>query len=213
MGKKAAAYAKEMADSDANITAPGKAIAATESGVAGSFIQNPTTKPRENYTAEKASVPDMSRRKVLAFLSGTNAEGYGAASGSIVDSLKHMQNEMSAGLADTTKDEEDSIKAYEGLMTTKKKEVNALMAQTEVEIKWVDELGVIKAALAENEKVLLELEKGCATKTQGWEEIKKPEQKNCSHWQTRLEFSMMMMSWSCSKRHCRVPEQALWRLV
>ena len=41
--------------------------------------------------------------------------------------MKQPHDEMSAGLADATKDEE--INAYEGLMAAKKKEVNALLAQ------------------------------------------------------------------------------------
>ena len=65
----------------------------------------------------------------------------------------------------------------------RKQEVNALSAQIEVEIKRVGELGVeiteaaddledTKAALAQDEKFFLELEKGCSTKTQEWEEVK-----------------------------------------
>ena len=96
-----------------------------------------------------------------------------------------MHDEMSAGLVDATKDKEDAIKAYEGLMTVKIKEVNALTAQIEVEVKRVGERGVenavaandledTKASLAEDKKrFLLELEEGCTTKTQEWEEIKK----------------------------------------
>ena len=98
--------------------------------------------------------------------------------------LKQMHDEMSAGLVDATKDKEDAIKAYEGLMTVKIKEVNAFTAQIEVEVKRVGERGVenavaandledTKASLAGDERFLLELEKGCTTKTQEWEEMKK----------------------------------------
>ena len=78
--KEAAAYAKEKSDLDANIAALGKAIAAIESGMAGSFIQTPAAKFLENYAAEKANLPDMSRRELIAFLSGTSSEGYVPAS-------------------------------------------------------------------------------------------------------------------------------------
>ena len=105
----------------------------------------------------------MSRRELLAFLSGTDTEGYVPASGSIVGILKQMHDEMSAGLVDATKDKEDAIKAYEGLMTVKIKEVNALTALIEVEVKRVGERGVenavaandledTKASLAKDEK-------------------------------------------------------------
>ena len=48
------------------------------------------------------------------------------ASGSIVGILKQMHDEMSGDEASATKEEEESIKAYEGLMAAKTKEVNAL---------------------------------------------------------------------------------------
>ena len=57
------------------------------------------------------------------------------ASGSIVGILKQMHDEMSGDEASATKEEEESIKAYEGLMAAKTKEVNALTAQIEVEMK------------------------------------------------------------------------------
>ena len=67
-------------------------------------------------TAEKAH--EMSRWELIAFLSGTSNEGYVPSSGSLVGILKQPHDEMSAGLADATKDEE--INAYEGLMAVKK---------------------------------------------------------------------------------------------
>ena len=71
----------------------------------------------KNYAAEKAH--EMSRWELIAFLSGTSNEGYVPSSGSLVGILKQLHDEMSAGLADATKDEE--INAYEGLMAVKKK--------------------------------------------------------------------------------------------
>ena len=59
--KEAAACAKEKAEYAANIAALGKAIAAIESGRAGSFIQTPAVKSLVNYTAEKAVLPDTFR--------------------------------------------------------------------------------------------------------------------------------------------------------
>ena len=49
--KEPTAYAKEKADSEANIAALGKAIAAIESGRAGSFIQTPAAKLLEARAA------------------------------------------------------------------------------------------------------------------------------------------------------------------
>ena len=71
----------------------------------------------------------MSRRELLAFLSETQIDGNVPASGSIAGILKKMHHEMLAGLADATKDEENGITEYEGLMSARTKEVNALLTE------------------------------------------------------------------------------------
>ena len=54
----------EKADSGANIAALGKAIAAIEAGMGASFLSTPAAKSLQYYAAEKADLPDLSRREL-----------------------------------------------------------------------------------------------------------------------------------------------------
>jgi chromosome segregation ATPase len=181
--KEAAAYAKESSDLNTNIAALAKATAAIEKGATG-FLQSNAANIVRTLAMEKATLPDASREELLSFLSGTQAEGYVPQSGEIVGILKTMHDEMSAGLADATAAEEAAIQTYDALMNAKKKEVAALSAQIEAEIKRIGELGVelagmandleeTKEAHAEDTKFLAELTKGCDTKAAEYEEMKK----------------------------------------
>jgi chromosome segregation ATPase len=182
-GKEAAAYAKESSDYSTNIAALAKATAAIEKGVTG-FLQTTEASVVRTLAIEKATLPDASREELLAFLSGTQVEGYVPQSGEIIGILKTMHDEMSASLADATAAEEAAIQTYEALMKAKKEEVAALSAQIETEIKRIGDLGAeiagmandledTKEALAEDTKFLAELNKGCDTKAAEYEEIKK----------------------------------------
>merc|ERR1719190_151748 len=105
-----------------NLAALEKAIAAVETGVAGSFLQTNAANMLKQFAMEKADIPDAARQELLAFLSGTQDQGYVPQSGEIVGILKTMHDEMTAGLADGTATEEDAISSYNGMMAAKKKE-------------------------------------------------------------------------------------------
>merc|ERR1719506_2335594 len=94
-----------------------------------------------------------------------------------------MGDEMAKGLAEATAQEDAAIKAYEGLMAAKKKQVLALTKSIETKLVRVGDLGTSIAemkndlgdtaeALIEDKKFLAELEKSCDTKTAEWEERK-----------------------------------------
>lgn len=181
--KEAAAFAKEESDAKTNIAALAKATAAIEKGVTG-FLQTSAASLLRTIAIEKVDLPDASRQELLAFLSGSSENGYVPQSGEIIGILKQMHDEMSAGLADATAQENEAIQTYEALMAAKKKEVAALSAQIEEEIKRVGDLGVeiagmandledTKEALAEDTKFLAELNSGCDKKAAQWDEIKK----------------------------------------
>jgi len=182
--KEEAAHAKEKSDLETNLAAIAKAVAALEKGASGSFLQTPSARIVRSWAMEKADLPDQSRQELLAFLSGTQAEGYVPQSGEITGILKQIADEMSQSLSDAIAVEENAIKTYEGLMAAKKKEVAMLQGQIEDKMARVGELGVnlaemgndivdTKEALAADQKFKQELEQGCATKTKEWEEIKK----------------------------------------
>jgi chromosome segregation ATPase len=189
--KEAAAFAKESADAKTNIAALAAATAAIEKGSTG-FLQTNAAKLLRTVAIEKADISDSARQELLSFLSGSEEQGYVPQSGEIVGILKQMHDEMSAGLADATAAEENAIQTYDALMAAKKKEVAALSAQIEEEIKRIGELGVeiagmsndledTKEALAEDTKFLAELNAGCDKKAAEWEEIKKRAPKSLWH--------------------------------
>merc|ERR1719401_948494 len=176
--KEAAAYAKEEAEDSANIAATAKATAAIEKGMGSAFLQTNTANVLLRL-AEKRQENDL-----VAFLSGSQGEGYAPASGEIVGILKTMHDEMTADYAEEKAAEEAAIKAYDELMAAKTKEVNALTKAIEEKMTRVGELGVEIAqmkndlgdtaeALAEDKKFLADLEKNCKTKADEWAVIVK----------------------------------------
>merc|ERR1719386_267544 len=89
---------------------------------------------------------------------------------------------MSATLGDITSAENDSIKAYDSLVASKTKEINALTKAIETKmaragelavkiVQMKNDLGDTEEALIEDKAFLKDLEKNCATKTAEWQEI------------------------------------------
>jgi len=127
---------------------------------------------------------DASRQEVLAFLSGTQQEGYVPQSQEIVGILKQMHDEMEEDLKVLIHTEETAIANFKALIAAKKKELGVLTQDIEKHLVRIAELSVLvagamneiedaKEAVAQDEKFLAELEKGCATKEQEWEQVKK----------------------------------------
>jgi len=182
--KEAAAFAKEESDSNMNLAALSKAIPAIENGVKGAFLQTNAANVIRQFAMEKAEIADQARQELLAFLSGSQGDGYVPQSGEIVGILKTLKDEMEASLKSATEDENAAIQTYDALMAAKKKEVATLTTQIEKEMQRLGELEVLlatgenqiedaKEAVAADTKFLEELKAGCETKTAEWEAIKK----------------------------------------
>merc|ERR1719478_1238361 len=93
-----------------------------------------------------------------------------------------MHDEMSASLSEATAAENAAIKAFDSLVASKTKEINALtkaietkMTRTgELSVKIVqmkNDLGDTEEALIQDKAFLKDLEKNCATKKAEWETI------------------------------------------
>merc|ERR1719161_2532054 len=93
-----------------------------------------------------------------------------------------MGDEMSAALAEATKNEKAAIKSYDELVAAKKKEIAACTKAIEEKTVRVGELKVsiveMKAdlsdaeeALIEDKKFLEDLEKNCATAQEDWDKV------------------------------------------
>lgn len=180
--KEASEYAKIKADSNANLAALTKAIAAIEKGAMGGFLQTSAANTLRRFIIDSADLNDGSRQELLAFLSGSQGDSYVPQSGEITGILKQIKDDMAKSLASATDDENASIQSYEGLMAAKKKEVATLTAQVEKEMTRIGELGVqianmgndledTKDTLAEDTKFVAELQAGCDTKSKQWAEI------------------------------------------
>jgi len=117
---------------------------------------------------------DTDRQTVLSFLSGKQGE---AAPGTdqIVGILKTMKDEMTGGLADAQKAEEEAVATYGSLMSAKKKEVNAATKMTEEKLQRVGQLATeietkkneledTKDRLAEDSKSLATFKTTCKTR-------------------------------------------------
>merc|ERR1719367_1267241 len=180
--REAAAFAKESSELKTNIAALGKATAAIEGGMAGSFLQNTAaTAVLQRITLDvDMSSPD--REMLSAFLS--QGQGYAPASGQIVGILKQMTDTMKKTLAEVTATEQEAIKTFDALMAAKTKEIEANTAAIESKLERVAQVGLeitemkedlddTMKALAEDKKFLAELEKGCSTKEAEWAERSK----------------------------------------
>jgi septal ring factor EnvC (AmiA/AmiB activator) len=171
--KEAAAYAAATDETKANIAAIEKAVAALEAGMAGGFLQTGAAQILRNMFAKQKNVD----QGIMAFLSGS--QEYAPQSGQITGILKQMHDEMSADVADATAAEESAIKAYDGLMAAKKKEIAALTKMIEEKLERQAALKVSVAemkadvgdtaeAIEADKKFLANLEVNCAAKKKEW---------------------------------------------
>jgi len=189
--KGAAEFAKASAELQANIDALSKAIPAIENGMAapassGTVAWAGLLQTGVASVLRRLSVSmDMNpgdRDTLASFLSGSSS--YVPQSGEIVGILKTMKDEMEADLADEKAAEEAAIKAFEGLLVAKNKQIEALTKAIETKMERVGELGVklaeaandiedTKEALVEDKAFLADLEKNCGSKEAEWAEYKK----------------------------------------
>jgi len=178
--KEAAAFAKEMGEDKANLDALAKALAAIEKGMAGGFLQTNAAGVLRKLVVAKMDMIELDRQELVAFLEGSQNDGYAPASGEIVGILKQLKDEMEADLKELIAQEEAAIKAYDELMAAKKAEVATLTKAIEEKLVRVGELGVkiaemkndledTQETLAEDTKYLADLGKTCASKTKEWE--------------------------------------------
>jgi len=178
--KEAAAFAKEKSDSETNIAALAKAIPAIEKGMSG-FLQTSAASVLRSLSVSM-DMSSVDREMLASFLSSKS--GYAPASGEIVGILKTMDDEMKADLASATEAEQAAIKAFEGLVAAKTKEINALTKSIETKTARVGELAVktaefendledTKEDLAESKTFLADLDVNCEKKKQEWSEYQK----------------------------------------
>lgn len=180
--KEAADYAAEAAETKANIGALAKAIPALEQGAGAAFIQaNAGVTEKLRQLSVSMDMEAVDRDLLASFLAdGSTSRG----SGEILGILKTMHDEMNKDLSDLTAQEEGQISDYESLVSAKQKQKTALTKAIETKTVRVGELAVKLAesandledteeALAEDKKMLGNLDENCKVKQQEWDEYKK----------------------------------------
>merc|ERR1740139_1397076 len=182
--KEAATYATFKSDSDTNIAAMKKAVAALEKGAGGSFLQTTAAQSLRRFVVDKANLADIDRDTVMAFLQGGDADGYAPQSGGITGILKQMGDTMTQDLADATAEENAAIENYDSLIAANDKQIEALTASIEeksvrtgdAKVRVADlknDLKDTQEALVEDKKFLADLQKNCGSKEAEWDETKK----------------------------------------
>lgn len=179
--KEAGEYGGFKTESESQIAAIGKAVAALEKGAGGAFLQTPSAGLlRSLLQSSKLNLENNDRDEVTSFLAASQESEYAPASGEITGILKQMGDEMSASLSQATKDENAAIKAHAALVAAKNKEIAANTAAIETKTVRVGELKVkivemkqdlsdTEAALVADKKFLADLEKNCATAQEDWD--------------------------------------------
>jgi len=178
--KEAGEYATESNELKANIAAVGKATTAIEKGMGGAFLQTGTASVLKNLVQKSQNLDDTDREQLVAFLSGSS--DYAPASGQITGILKTMHDEMDASLAEATTAENAAISAFDSLVASKTKEINALTKAIESKmtrsgelavkiVQMKNDLGDTEEALIEDQAFLKDMEKNCATKKAEWATI------------------------------------------
>jgi len=176
--KEAAEFAKESSELKTNIAATKKATAAIEKGMGGAFLQTSLGSVLKQLSITM-DISSFDRETLTAFLTQGSSADYAPASGQITGILKQMSDTMEANLAKATDEENASIKDFNGLVSAKTKEINALTKEVESKTSRIGELGVelvtmkedlddTTKSLIEDEAFLKDLEKNCKTKEEEW---------------------------------------------
>jgi chromosome segregation ATPase len=184
--KDAAAFLKESTEDQSNLDALKKALAAIEKGMAGAFLQTNSAAVLRRLSLSQ-DMSNADRDLLASFLVGGAKQGYAPASGEIVGILKQMGDTMAKDLEEVIAAEETAKSDFEGLVAAKEKEIasatNAIEEKTkrtgEVAVEIVnlkEDLDDTVESLAEDKKMLADLEKNCKTKEEEWAVICKTRQ-------------------------------------
>merc|ERR1719287_2445 len=121
--KESTAFDKVKSEAEANIGALSKAIPAIEKGMGSAFLQTTSASVLRQLSVSADMIP-ADRDLLASFLS--EGGSYAPKSGGIVGILKQLHDEMKKDYADATSDENSAIASFEGLVDSKKKEIDAL---------------------------------------------------------------------------------------
>jgi len=184
--KEFSTFSKESSTDKANIEALTKAIKAIEAGMSGGFLQS-TTATVLRQLSLSMDMTSVDRDLLSNFLTGSSSQGYAPKSGEIVGILKQMLDTMDKDYQEVLAAEATAKSNFESLLSSKDKEINALVKEIEEKIKRAGEVAVeivqmkedlddtIKS-LGEDKKFLGHLDKDCEIKKKEYEIVVKTRQ-------------------------------------
>jgi hypothetical protein len=182
--KEAKEYAAEKTETESNIAALEKAIPAIEKGLGASFIQTNTGMADRLRQLSVSMDMESADRDLLASFLADGSTSKGSGSSEILGILKEMHDEMNKDLDDLNAQEESSIADYESLVAAKNKQRAALTKGIETKEVRKGQLAVkltetendledTSEQLAEDKKMLANLDTQCKVKKQEWESYRK----------------------------------------
>jgi len=176
-----AQFDSAVAEEEAELGPINDALGALEKGAGASFIQSGTAQALKKVVQAKNNMNDGDRTDLISFLSDGADSDYAPADSEIIGILKTMKDEVTANIADLKKDEEASVKSYDGVMAAKKQELAPIQEMIEekrlrageipvaiTEMK--NDLGDTGEQIVEDKKFLSDLAANCGTKQKFFEE-------------------------------------------
>jgi len=183
--KEKSAFDSELKDSQGNLAALTKAIAAISNGRAGAFLQSSSATVLKGLVTETQDMLSADRQELVAFLSGDQSEGELApGTDEIVGILKQMKETMLANQKQMVAEEKAAVDSYQGLMDAKSKQVKALSRPIESKTKRIGDLGIDIArlhndrddtagTLEQDQEFIANLKENCDNKEKTHEQDKK----------------------------------------
>jgi len=173
--KAKAAFDSAIAEEQAELGPINDALAALEKGMGATFLQSSAAQVLQKVVQAKNDMNDGDRTELVAFLTDSTDSEYAPQDGEIIGILKTMKDEVTANVAELTKAEDTDVKAHDGVMAAKQRELEPIQAMIEekrlragkipVDIaEMKNDLGDTGEQIVEDKKFLADLGANCATK-------------------------------------------------
>jgi len=181
--KEAAEYGETSGEMKSNVQAMGGALEALKKGLSSELLQTSVGSTIRAIIDRSPAIDDVQRDQINEFLQSGGQSG-AEGSDQIIGVISQMMEDMQAGLKEAEQSETEGIASFEALSGAKAKEIGAATRALEEKTSRVGEvavsivqnkadLGNTGASKEEDDKMLAELTKSCASKTTEHEERSK----------------------------------------
>jgi septal ring factor EnvC (AmiA/AmiB activator) len=184
--KEQEAFTKEDTTNKANAGSMAKALTALRKGQSSAFLQT-SSAATLRHCAMSLDLPEWDRQNLFAFLStdednqDSEEERYEPQSGDVIGIISQLKETTEKEIAEAQEAEKKALDEHNALVGAKTREVTALSKELETKNARLGEVGVelvnlandladTKKLLAQDEKFLADLERGCKAKQSEWDE-------------------------------------------